>query len=274
MTTSPVERAADSFAAELARWRVERGHDQEATRRPDGLRPVLRQPRRGAPAPADRGLRPARRGGARRRRRDLAAIPGVRRAAARPRPASPRTATRRCPSSGCRRAPASSSSRRSPRSPTTTGAYRCVIRRALYNAGTEPVTRYLVRIAVDRYPHDPARLQPAPPRAPADLRRAGPARRTAARATRREPMQWRPKLDRDASKEVWLLFENAQRPVPALSRASAPPSSTPTPSARRSGGSGSSGRSGCPPAGSPYAWTSRSTSTRRSGAWRRPWRPR
>ena len=34
--------------------------------------------------------------------------------------------------------------------------YRCVIRRALYNAGTEPVTRYLVRIAVDRFPNDPS----------------------------------------------------------------------------------------------------------------------
>src|SRR5262245_16329278 len=32
------------------------------------------------------------------------------------------------------------------------GGYRCVVRRDLYNAGTEPVTRYLVRIAVDRYP--------------------------------------------------------------------------------------------------------------------------
>ena len=29
------------------------------------------------------------------------------------------------------------------------GYYHCTVRRALYNAGTEPVTRYLVRIAVD-----------------------------------------------------------------------------------------------------------------------------
>ena len=28
------------------------------------------------------------------------------------------------------------------------GKYRCTIRRALYNAGTEPITRYLVRISV------------------------------------------------------------------------------------------------------------------------------
>ena len=46
MTTSPLERAADSFAAELARHRTGRGCPR-ATRRPDGLRPVLRQPRRG-----------------------------------------------------------------------------------------------------------------------------------------------------------------------------------------------------------------------------------
>ena len=97
------------------------------------------------------------------------------------------------------------------------GDYRCVIRRALYNAGTEPVTRYLVRIAVDRYPQRPAALQPAPPRPPADLRRAGPAG-VLRRPPTREPMQWRPKLDRDAFKEVWLLFENDRRPVPALPR--------------------------------------------------------
>ena len=37
------------------------------------------------------------------------------------------------------------------------GGYRCVVRRELYNAGREPVTRYLVRIAVDRYPGEPER---------------------------------------------------------------------------------------------------------------------
>ena len=35
------------------------------------------------------------------------------------------------------------------------GSYRCTVRRELFNAGSEPVTRYLVRIAVDRYPGEP-----------------------------------------------------------------------------------------------------------------------
>ena len=62
-------------------------------------------------------------------------------------------------------------------------------------------------------PGRPGRLQPAPPRAPADLRRAAPARRTG-RRRRGEPMQWRAKHDRDAFKEVWLLFENERRAFP------------------------------------------------------------
>ena len=118
-----------------------------------------------------------------------------------------RGATRRYPSSGCRRAPGCSSSGSSPRSPTSDGDYRCVVRRELYNAGTEPVTRYLVRISVDRYPGRPGALQPALPRPPADLGRARPGR--VLRCPRDpEPMHWRPKHDRDAFKEIWLLFEN------------------------------------------------------------------
>ena len=39
----------------------------------------------------------------------------------------------------------------------TEDGYRCTVRRALYNAGTDPVTRYLIRIAVDRFPEDPER---------------------------------------------------------------------------------------------------------------------
>jgi peptide deformylase len=93
------------------------------------------------------------------------------------------------------------------------GAYRCLIRRALYNAGTEAVTRYLVRIAVDRYPHDSDgsnrhhREHPLS-FAEMDLQARcgdGPAG---------EPMLWRPKLDRDASKEVWLLFANEHGQFP------------------------------------------------------------
>lgn len=93
------------------------------------------------------------------------------------------------------------------------GFYHCTIRRALYNAGTEPVTRYLVRVAVDRYPDDPDRSNRHHRDHPLsfaelDLRAyCGPAEH-------REPMQWRKKHDRDAFKEVWLLFENADGRFP------------------------------------------------------------
>jgi peptide deformylase len=89
------------------------------------------------------------------------------------------------------------------------GGYVCRVRRALYNAGSEPVTRYLIRIAVDRYPmqadlsnrhyHDhPLNWEELHLRA----------------ACGGEEMEWRPKTDRDAFKEVWLLFENAQGHFP------------------------------------------------------------
>ena len=87
--------------------------------------------------------------------------------AARPRHRAAAARTRRCPTSGCRRAPASSSSRRLAELTYVDGTYRCVVRRDLYNAGTEPVTRYLVRIAVDRYP---ARPEPAPTGTTASIR--------------------------------------------------------------------------------------------------------
>src|SRR2546421_11495446 len=57
------------------------GAVKEAARREDGLRSLVRQSRRGTPAPPDRGLRPAGRGGPRSGRRDLAAVHRVRGAA-------------------------------------------------------------------------------------------------------------------------------------------------------------------------------------------------
>ena len=83
------------------------------------------------------------------------------------------------------------------------GSYRCVVRRDLYNAGAEPVTRYLVRIAVDRYPGETERSNRHYRDHPLtwaelDLRASSGG----------DLMAWRVKLDRDALKEVWLLFEN------------------------------------------------------------------
>lgn len=92
-------------------------------------------------------------------------------------------------------------------------AYRCVIRRELYNAGTEPVTRYLVRVAVDRYPNDPGRSNRHHREHPltfAELR----LQAYREDGGEREAMHWRAKHDRDAFKEIWLLFENADRRFP------------------------------------------------------------
>ncbi|GAB7049170.1 peptide deformylase [Catenuloplanes indicus] len=87
------------------------------------------------------------------------------------------------------------------------GEYRCVIRRALYNAGTEPVTRYMVKVAVDRYPGDPERSNRHHREHPLSF---DELKLTAfwGAPYAREPMRWRKKRDRDADKEMWLLFEN------------------------------------------------------------------
>ena len=81
--------------------------------------------------------------------------------------------------------------------------------RRLVNTGTEPITRYLMRISVDRYPGDPERS--------ARLYRANPLRWDELRLSATcngEPMHWQVKTDWDALKEVWLLFENSRGRFP------------------------------------------------------------
>ncbi|GAB3854828.1 hypothetical protein GCM10029963_48480 [Micromonospora andamanensis] len=95
----------------------------------------------------------------------------------------------------------------------TDDAYRCVIRRELYNAGVEPVTRYLIRVAVDRYPSDPGRSNRHHREHPlsfAELQLVACREESG----ERETMHWRAKHDRDAFKEIWLLFENGERRFP------------------------------------------------------------
>jgi peptide deformylase len=89
------------------------------------------------------------------------------------------------------------------------GHYHCLVRRALFNAGAEPVTRYLARVSVDRYPSEPDRSN--------RHYRAHPLTWAELDLTARsggEPMVVRPKSDRDSFKEVWLLFENADGRFP------------------------------------------------------------
>lgn len=209
MTTSPIERAADSFAAELARHRTGRGLSKKQLAALMGFdpsyvshvesrrhRPTEDFARRAEAVLAASGaiwqrfreydrLRHARSGGGHREVPGQWLPPGTGLVVER------EIATLR----------------------HTDDGYHCMIRRELYNAGTEPVTRYLVRVAVDRYPNDPGRSN--------RHHREHPLTFTELhlRAYRddggaREPMHWRAKHDRDAFKEIWLLFENADGRFP------------------------------------------------------------
>lgn len=82
--------------------------------------------------------------------------------------------------------------------------YRLTQRRRLINGGNEPITRYLIRISVDRYPGDPERSNHLYQDDPLtwdeiDLH-AWHGRERA------QPMEWIAHHDRSAFKEVWLQF--------------------------------------------------------------------
>ncbi|WP_309049156.1 helix-turn-helix transcriptional regulator [Streptomyces sp.] len=88
-------------------------------------------------------------------------------------------------------------------------AYRLTMRRLLRNTGTAPITRYLIRISVDCYPGDPERSNAHYRQHPLTWDEL------ALTATcRGEAMRWEAKHDRDAFKEVWLLFDNDQGRFP------------------------------------------------------------
>jgi peptide deformylase len=93
------------------------------------------------------------------------------------------------------------------------GAYRCRVTRALYNAGAEPVSRYLMKITVDRYPHDPAGSNQHHREHPLTFEELD-LEAHAGEGDAVERMHWRVKLDRDASKEIWLLFANERGQFP------------------------------------------------------------
>ena len=88
--------------------------------------------------------------------------------------------------------------------------YTATQRRRLFNGGAEPVTRYLVRIAVDRYPGLPEHSNEHYRRNPltwGELELHGIHNGL-------DPMPWIVRHDRDAFKEVWLLFENEDGKFP------------------------------------------------------------
>ncbi|WP_329016219.1 peptide deformylase [Micromonospora rifamycinica] len=211
MTTSPLERATDAFAAELARHRTGRGLTKKQLATMMGFDPSYvshvegRRHRptedfaRRAEAVLDAGGVIWQRFREYDRLRQTRAAPGQREPTPPGRWLPPGTGL------VVERETASLT--------LVDGTYRCVVRRRLHNAGTEPVTRYLVRVAVDRWPDDPTRSNRHHREHPltfAELR----FRAVHHDGGAREPMHWRVRHDRDAYKEIWLLFENADGPFP------------------------------------------------------------
>jgi hypothetical protein len=83
------------------------------------------------------------------------------------------------------------------------GLYTIRVRRLLSNTGDAPITRFPIRIAVDRFPDDPERSNRLYCERPLILQELGLRARC-----EEEEMTWRVEHDQDAWKEVWLLFEN------------------------------------------------------------------
>jgi peptide deformylase len=81
--------------------------------------------------------------------------------------------------------------------------YRATQRRLLMNGGTEPITSYLIRISVDRYPGDPERSNAHYRENPLTWEEIN-----LSASVDGEPIGWRVQHDRDAFKELWLLFGN------------------------------------------------------------------
>jgi peptide deformylase len=82
--------------------------------------------------------------------------------------------------------------------------YRLTQRRRLINGGTEPITRYLIRISVDRYPGDPERSNQLYQESPLTWDEIN--LHAWHGQHREQPMAWTAHHDRDAFKEVWLSF--------------------------------------------------------------------
>lgn len=89
------------------------------------------------------------------------------------------------------------------------GLYRTRVRRELYNGSDAPVTRYLIRVAVDRHPNA-SQLSNV-------LYRQRPLTMTELELGAKcqgEDMASEVAYDRDAFKEIWLLFENTTAKFP------------------------------------------------------------
>jgi peptide deformylase len=211
MTTSPIERAADQFVTALAQWRVERGMTKKQLAARMGFDPSYVshvEGRRHKPTEdfARRAEAVLGAGGAIWQR--FQEYDELRH--------SRNNGPHRDPPVPVQWLPPGTGlivEREVAELAYTDGAYRCTVQRWLYNAGVEPVTRYLAKISVDRYPHDPAGSNRHHRENPLSFDEMN-VQAFAGEGVAAEPMQWRVKLDRDASKEVWLMFANDRGQFP------------------------------------------------------------
>ncbi|MFE0651022.1 peptide deformylase [Streptomyces sp. NPDC059534] len=186
--------AADEFIAELKRWRDVRGLSQKALAQLVGYTPSYiskvesghQRPSRDFAEAADRVLLA---GGA--LRRAFQAL------GAKPKVEVPRPAPTPDPLSSLVVEHEDTSLHYDGR------VYRATQRRLLMNGGTEPITSYLIRISVDRYPGDPERSNAHYRQNPLTWEEIN-----LSASVDGESIGWRVQHDRDAFKELWLLFEN------------------------------------------------------------------
>ncbi len=212
MTTSPVERAADQFVNALAQWRTDRGMSKKQLAARMGFDPSYVshvEGRRHKPTEdfARRAEAVLAAGGAIWQRfQEYDELRHARSSA--PVPRDPPVPVQWLP-------PGTGLivEQETAELTYTGGAYRCRVRRALYNAGNEPVTRYLMKISVDRYPLDPAGSNRYHRQHPLTWEELD-IEAVAGEGDAAEPMLRRLKLDRDTAKEVWLLFANEHGQFP------------------------------------------------------------
>jgi len=206
---TPVQRASDAFVAEFVRWRTERGLSKKQLAAAMGFDPSYIshiEARRHRPTEdfakrAEAALKAS--GEIWRRFREYDEL----RTSARARPLSHRDPP--VPEQGLPPGAGLVVERETARLTRLGDRYECTVRRLLYNAGAEPVTRYLVQISVDRYPGEHERSNQHHHVHPLTWDEIGLTASCAG-----EPMEWRIKTDRDAFKEAWLLFGNAQTRFP------------------------------------------------------------
>lgn len=192
------EQEAEAFVAELKRWRDVRGLSQSALAQAVGYTPSYvskvegsqQRPSVSFAESADTALRAG--GAIRRAFHDLEAQ-------GRPEPATHRSAT----GNGEPHAASLIVEHEDTSLYYDGHTYRATQRRRLYNDSSDPITRYLIRISVDRYPGDPERSNQHYRQHPLTWDELN-----LSASINGEQVGWRVQHDRDAFKELWLLFEN------------------------------------------------------------------